>query len=179
MPVIPAQRQGDDTSASPTPRTRRNRVGSVVLSVVAAAGLVVAVLLIGPALSPAPVTTNGNAGDTLTVGQLRMTASPLTARESMFGPTLCSTVTYRNVGSSPESIDAMYDWKLRNPSARTVSTGLLGTDTSLAAGQLAGGRTTTGEVCFDRTAAESGRYLLQFAPMGFSAERAVWTDQVG
>lgn len=176
MPGAPEAESIRPTVTGPDPRT--GRLGTSAM-VVAVAGLLAAFLLSGPALSAEPTTTTGAAGDTLSVGDLRMTASTVTPRESMFGPTLCSTVTYRNSGSAPESIDALYDWKLRDPSGEVVPAGVSGTDSSLTAGQLAGGRTISGDVCFDHTAARSGRYVVRFDPMGFSSERAAWTDQLG
>jgi hypothetical protein len=164
--------------AAPGPRPPRERLGTVA-TIVAAVGVVAAFVLIGPALSSEPTTTTVAVGEVVGVGDLQMTAGPLTPGDSVAGRTLCSTVTYRNTGSAPESIDALYDWKLRDPSGEVVPAGVFGTDSALSAGQLGGGRSISGDVCFDRTAARSGRYVVQFDPMGFSSDRGAWLNQVG
>lgn len=176
--VTTSQNAGIARSPVTGPRTRPGRLGTAAW-VVAVAGLVAAVLLIGPALSSEPITTTVAAGDALEVGGLQLTASPLTSGESMVGPTLCSTVTYRNTGSAPASVDAVYDWKLRDPSGAVVSAGVFGTDSAITAGQLAAGRATGGAVCFDHAATAAGWYTLQFDPMGFSSDRGAWTDRIG
>ena len=116
----------------------------------------------------------GNAGDTLTVGDLQITATPLKDGDSTLGETLCSTVTYVNTGSGQESFNGGFDWKLQDPNGAALMTGFTGSSSMLSAGRLAPSGRTTGDVCFDDKAGAKGRYILLFDPMSFSSERGAW-----
>jgi hypothetical protein len=116
----------------------------------------------------------GNAGDTLTVGDLKITATPLKAGDSTLGGTLCSTVTYVNTGTGRESFNGGFDWKLQDPDGAALMTGFTGSSSMLSAGQLAPGGRTTGDMCFDDKAGAEGQYVLLFDPMSFSSERGAW-----
>jgi hypothetical protein len=116
----------------------------------------------------------GNAGDTLTVGDLQITATPLKDGDSTLGETLCSTVTYVNTGSGQESFNGGFDWKLQDPDGAALMTGFTGSSSMLSAGRLAPSGRTTGDVCFDDKAGAKGRYILLFDPMSFSSERGAW-----
>ncbi|MBN9759073.1 hypothetical protein Ae406Ps2_3225c [Pseudonocardia sp. Ae406_Ps2] len=121
----------------------------------------------------------GDAGGTLTVGNLQIAASPLTPGDSPIGQTLCSDVTYTNTGSGTESFNGGFDWKLQDPNGAALMTTLLGSDTLLTAGQLAPGGTMTGTVCFDRPSGATGQYVLLYDAMDFSSSRGAWLNQVG
>jgi hypothetical protein len=116
----------------------------------------------------------GNAGATLTVGDLKITATPLKAGDSTLGETLCSTVTYMNTGSGQESFNGGFDWKLQDPNGAALMTGFTGSSSMLSAGQLAPGGQTTSDMCFDDKTGVKGQYVLLFDPMSFSSERGAW-----
>ena len=130
-----------------------------------------------PGSTPNDVT--GSAGDALTVGDVQVSATPLTAGDSPIGETLCSTVTYTNTGSAAGTFNGIFDWKLQDPAGAALMPGLLGSSSILSAGDLAPGGKTSGDVCFDRTGDAAGRYVLLFDPMDFSSARGAWLNQVG
>ncbi|MEU6700243.1 DUF4352 domain-containing protein [Pseudonocardia sp. NPDC046786] len=121
----------------------------------------------------------GNAGDTLTVGDLQISASALRPGDSTIGQTLCADVTYTNAGTTPGSFNGGFDWKLQDPNGAALMTSLLGADRVLSAGDLAPGGTTSGTVCFDHANGDAGQFVLLFDPMNFSSERGAWLNQVG
>ncbi|MGM0721932.1 MAG: DUF4352 domain-containing protein [Actinomycetota bacterium] len=120
-----------------------------------------------------------DAGETLTVRNLQIAATPLKPGDSTIGQTLCSDVTYTNTGSGTESFNGGFDWKLQDPNGAALMTTLLGSDSLLSAGRLAPGGTTTGSVCFDRPSGATGQYVLLYDPMDFSNGRGAWLNQVG
>ncbi|MBN9736175.1 MULTISPECIES: DUF4190 domain-containing protein [unclassified Pseudonocardia] len=121
----------------------------------------------------------GNGGDTLTVGDMQISATALEPGDSTLGQTLCSTVTYTNTGSSTGSFNGGFDWQLQDPNGAALMSSLLGSDQILSAGQLAPGGTTSGTVCFDRPSGSAGQYVMLYNPMSFSSERGAWLNQVG
>jgi hypothetical protein len=121
----------------------------------------------------------GNGGDALTVGDMQITATALKPGDSTLGKTLCTTVTYKNNGSTPGSFNGGFDWKLQDPAGAALMTGFGGSTGVLSAGQLAPGGTTSGDVCFDQKASASGQYVLLYDPMNFSSTRGAWLNQVG
>jgi len=121
----------------------------------------------------------GNAGDTLTVGDLQISASALQPGDATLGQTLCTDVTYTNSGSTPADFNGGFDWKLQDPNGAALMTSVLGADRLLSAGDLAPGGTTSGTVCFDRSGGASGQFVLLYDPMSFSSERGAWLNQVG
>lgn len=102
-------------------------------------------------------------GDQVTVGDLTVTAQPLTAAQLPFsdGPAACSTVTYRNTGSASGPFN-LFDWQMQS-TAGTVVTPAFGTDDSaLGSGQLVPGGEVSGQVCFEGRAG-TGSVLLYTA----------------
>ncbi|MEN3303226.1 DUF4352 domain-containing protein [Pseudonocardia sp.] len=131
----------------------------------------------GSAVAFAGSTSNdivGNAGDTLAVGDLRITATPLKAGDPTLGETLCSTVTYVNTGSGQESFNGALDWKLQDPDGAALTTGFTGSRSMLSAGRLGPGGRTTGDMCFAGKAGAKGQYVLLFDPRSFSSGRGAW-----
>lgn len=118
----------------------------------------------------------GNAGDTLTVGDMQVTASPLKAGDSTLGKTLCSTVQIVNKGSRPGNFNII-DWKLQDPGGAALMTGFTGSKNMLSSGELAPGGNTSGDMCFDDKSAASGQYVLLYDPMDFSSDRGAWLNQ--
>ncbi|TCK26996.1 DUF4190 domain-containing protein [Pseudonocardia endophytica] len=121
----------------------------------------------------------GKPGETLTVGDMQVTASALKPGDSTLGKTLCTTVTYKYNGSTTGSFNGGFDWKLQDPNGAALMTGFTGSDKALSAGQLAPGGTTSGDVCFDQNNAASGQYVLLYDAMTFSSDRGAWLNQVG
>lgn len=123
----------------------------------------------------------GNAGDALTIGDMQITATALKPGDSTLGKTLCSTVTYKNNGSTPAQFSGMGDWKLQDPSGAALMTGFAGSTNILSTGDLAPGGTTSGDMCFDRnTSAAGGQFVLLYKPMlSFTSDRGAWLNQVG
>jgi hypothetical protein len=119
-------------------------------------------------------TAPGKPGDTLTTGDLQLTAAPLTSKTPQFmGPMKCAEVSYRNTGSGQASYNA-FDWKLQNPAGAIVSPSF-GGDNSLSSGQLAPGGTTSGQVCFDAKDAQSGSYTLSYEGGPFT-DKVSWVN---
>lgn len=103
-----------------------------------------------PATSSASAQTTGNYGDSLTAGGLTLTVSaPRQISNQFLGPQVCSTVTYRNTGSSSESFNP-FDWKFRTSSGVESSASIpFNSDSPLRSGQLSPGGTVSGQVCAD------------------------------
>lgn len=113
------------------------------------------------AATPGDAAATGNPGDTLTSGDLQLTAGPLTNQTPQFGgPLKCAEVSYRNTGSTQVPFN-MFDWKLQNP-AGAITDVTIGGDNTLSSGQLAPGGTTSGQVCFDARDGQSGAYTLTY-----------------
>jgi len=121
----------------------------------------------------------GNAGDTLTVGDMQVSATALKPGNTPIGQTLCTTVTYKYTGSTTGHFNGGFDWKLQDPNGAALLTGFSDSSNALSAGQLAPGGTTSGDICFDRNASASGQYVLLYDPMTFSSTRGAWLNQVG
>lgn len=119
----------------------------------------------------------GQAGEMLALGDAQVSATPVAAGDDTLGATICSTVTLNN--ASDEAIDFnAFDWKLQNPSGTILSTGFIGSDNILSAGQIAPGGTATGDVCFDPEAV-AGQYILFYEPVfSFFSNRAAWINML-
>lgn len=107
-----------------------------------------------------------------------MTATELTPGDATLQKTLCSTVTYQNGGSDTASFNGGFDWKLQDPNGAIMTTGLLGSDNLLTAGQLVPGGKTSGDVCFDAPqGSPSGTYVLLLDPsFRFTSDRIAWIN---
>ena len=112
---------------------------------------------------------------------MQVTATALKPGDSTLGKTLCSTVTYKNNGSTPGSFNGWLRLEAAGPGRRGADDrASAGSNNSmLSAGQLAPGGTTTGDVCFDSNASASGQYVLLYDAMTFSSTRGAWLNQVG
>lgn len=121
----------------------------------------------------------GKPGETLSIGDMQVTASALKSGDSALGKTLCTTVTYKYMGSTTGSFNGGFDWKLQDPAGAALMTGFTGSNNALLAGQLVPGGTTSGDVCFDQKSSASGQYVLLYDAMTFSSDRGAWLNQVG
>lgn len=121
--------------------------------------------------------TTAEPGQTITIDDVAITASPLFDGDNTFGATLCSTITIVNDSSNSESFN-LFDYNLQDPNGATRQIGMGGSGTELNSGELAaGGGTVTGDVCFDNATAMTGTFALTYAPaFSLSNERAVWVS---
>lgn len=121
----------------------------------------------------------GQAGETLTLGDIAVTSTPLIAGDATFGgSTLCTTATVQN--NSDETIDfSTFEWKLQAPSGTINNTTFTGSQNLLSTGQVAPGGTATGDICFDNEPAESGEFIVLYEPIfSFFSDRAAWINTV-
>lgn len=119
----------------------------------------------------------GQAGETLTLGDIAVTSTPLIAGDATFGgSTLCTTATVQN--NSDETIDfSTLDWKLQAPSGTINNTTFTGSQNLLSTGQVAPGGTATGDICFDNEPVESGQSVVLYEPIfDFFSDRGAWIN---
>lgn len=120
---------------------------------------------------PVPEAVNvGAAGDTLTVDGVSVTASPLETQSNPLGTVTCSKVSYTNSSGDNVSFNALFEWKLQDPSKVIHNMTPLGDDL-LSSGELADGGEVVGNVCFDTSG--SGQYKLTREPMSFD-DKMTW-----
>lgn len=132
----------------------------------------------GPAAFPGADENDviGTAGDTLDMGDVQVTATPLVAGDATLEQTLCTTATM--VNNSDEQVDFhAWDWELQAPSGTILNSTVMGSDDILSGGGIAPGGTTTGDVCFEGDPAESGQFVILYEAMfSLSADRAAWIN---
>ncbi|WP_342022557.1 DUF4352 domain-containing protein [Arthrobacter citreus] len=119
----------------------------------------------------------GQAGETLTLGDIAVTSTPLIAGDAAFGGSvLCTTATVQN--NSSETIDfSTFDWKLQAPSGTINNTTITGSQNLLSTGQVAPGGTATGDICFDNEPAEAGQSVVLYEPIfDFFSDRGAWIN---
>lgn len=118
----------------------------------------------------------GQAGEALKLGDVTVTSAAIVNGDATLGATLCTPVSLTN--GSKDTIDFnTYDWKLQSPGGTIVDPTIVGSENMLRSGQIVPGGSTTGDVCFDNKAPESGKYVVLYSPMFklFSA-RAAWIN---
>jgi Domain of unknown function (DUF4352) len=122
------------------------------------------------------------AGEPVTTdSKVTMTATSLSKGDTVAGQkTMCSNVSYANGGDDPATFNGGFDWKLQDPNGAIVSTGLLGSDKLLSAGQLAPGGKVTGDVCFSLpNGSAKGQYVLLLDPsFRFTSDRIAWINNL-
>lgn len=174
-------------------------IAGIILSVVAIVGAILANVLFGAAVSSvsnsidqqaaddAEAATQfpgataddvvGQAGETLTVGDISVTTTGLTAQtdEVLDQSYLCSSVTYLNGGSDPATFN-IFDWSLQDPAGAARTVGIFG-DSNLQSGDLAPGGTVTGDVCFEGDT-NPGEYVLLYDGSLFGTERGAWLNTI-
>lgn len=118
----------------------------------------------------------GTAGDTLDIGEVSVTSTPLVAGDATFESTLCTTATM--VNNADEQVDFhAWDWELQAPSGTILNSTVGGSDNTLSGGGIAPGGTATGDVCFEGDPNESGQYVVLYEAMfSFSTDRAAWIN---
>lgn len=119
----------------------------------------------------------GQAGETLTVGDVSVTTTGLTARtDDVLGGTYsCSTVTYVNGGSDPATFNT-FDWSLQDPAGAARTVGIFG-DNNLQSGDLAPSGTVTGDICFEGETSP-GQSVLLYDGSLFGTERGAWLNTI-
>ncbi len=172
-------------------------IAGIILSVLAIIGAIVANVLLGAAVDSvsdsieedeaanAEAATQfpgataddvvGQAGETLTVGDITATTTALTPQtDALDASYLCSTVTYVNNGTEQGTFNT-FDWSLQDPDGAARTVGIFG-DNNLQSGDLAPGGTVTGDVCFEGAATAPGQYVLLYAGSLFGSERGAWLN---
>ena len=121
----------------------------------------------------------GQAGETLILGDIAVTSTPLITGDATFGgSTLCTTATVQNNSDETINFNAL-EWKLQAPSGTINNTTFTGSQNLLSAGEVAPGGTTTGDICFDNDPAESGEFIVLYEPLfSFFSDRAAWINNV-
>ena len=115
----------------------------------------------------------GQAGGSVTVQDVTLTTTAVSAQSNALGSFLCSTVTYVNDGDQQGSFNTL-DWRLQDPAGAARIVGIFG-DNDLSAGQLAPGGTVTGDVCFEG-GADPGQYVLLYEGSLFDRGRGAWIN---
>ena len=112
-------------------------------------------------------------GQTITLDEVDVTATPLATGDAFGTPVLCSTVTLVNGGDDAASFNT-FDFTLQDPAGAARNPTFGGTEDDLGSGELAPGGTASGDVCFEG-GAEPGQYALIYEAT-FSSDRAVWVN---
>ena len=115
------------------------------------------------------------AGESLTVQDVTLTATAVSPQSNALGSFVCSTVTYVNDGDQQSSFN-IFDWSLQDPAGAARTVGIFG-DNDLSSGELAPGGTVTGDVCFEG-GADPGQYVLLYEGSLFDRGRGAWINTV-
>ena len=87
------------------------------------------------------------------------------------GTSICVAVSIKNHNRSTISYNDLY-WSLQTPSGKVVDTNFTASS-DLGSGNIVGGGTASGNVCFDDPG-QSGKYVGIYKPDPFSAARGIW-----
>ncbi len=129
-----------------------------------------------------PNDTSVEAGGSVTSDGVTTTSSPL-SRQQQFGDIyLCTQVTIQNNSEEQATFNALFDWKMQDPSGTTKDATLMGaaTENFLGSGEVAPGGTAKGDVCFESPqGTPSGTYVVLFDPtFRFSSNRIGWINKL-
>jgi len=91
--------------------------------------------------------------------------------DPLSGTSICAAVSIKNHNSSTISYNDLY-WTLQTPSGEVVDTNFSASP-DLGSGNIIGGGTASGNVCFDDPG-QSGKYVGIYKPDPFSAARGIW-----
>jgi hypothetical protein len=100
-----------------------------------------------------------------------VTATWTRSTDSLSQAVICAAVTIKNNNKSTISYNE-FDWKLQTPSGKVLDASLADTN-ALNSGDLVGGGTASGNVCFDDPA-QSGGYVGIYKPDPYNATRGIW-----
>ncbi|MBN9800974.1 MULTISPECIES: hypothetical protein [Pseudonocardia] len=178
----------------PPPAPKKKRTGLKVTLGILVAIVVIAIATGGGGDEQAPAAASGDAnaapaaagaaasgdqsvkfGQEATSGDLAISASA-PEQVTEFGMTqACSTVTYKNNGSSPASFNP-FDWKFTTPAGVEASASIpfnAGAK-ALNSGQLAPGGTTSGMICGDQQTTDVN--AVKYAPSFSFSDPITWTN---
>jgi hypothetical protein len=109
--------------------------------------------------------------NTVAIANTTVTATWTRSTDSLGNNSICAAVNIKNHNSSTISYNDLY-WKLQTPSGKVEDTNFTATG-DLGSGDLVGGGTATGNVCFDDPG-QSGTYVGIYKPDPFSRARGIW-----
>jgi hypothetical protein len=87
------------------------------------------------------------------------------------GAEICAAITIKNHNSSTITYNDLY-WTLQTPSGEIVNSNFEASP-DLGSGNMIGGGTATGNVCFDDPG-QSGVYVGIYKPDPFNSDRGIW-----
>lgn len=128
--------------------------------------------------------TGVQAGGSVTSDGITTTASPLEPRRQQYidETFLCTRVTIQNNADEQASFNALFDWKMQDPSGTTRDATLMGAseENFMGSGEIAPGGTATGDICFEApSGSPRGTYVVLFDPtFRFSSNRVGWINEL-
>jgi Domain of unknown function (DUF4352) len=105
-----------------------------------------------------------------------VTATWARSQDSIGDAVICARVTIKNNNSSTISYNELY-WKLQTPSGAVLDSSYAETN-PLNSGDLVGGGTASGNVCFDDPGT-TGNYVGIYKPDPYNATRGIWLFPLG
>ena len=109
--------------------------------------------------------------NTVSIANTVVTATWARSTDNLGSASICAAVTIKNNNTSTISYNDLY-WKLQSPSGTVVDTSFSATN-DLSSGNLVGGGTVSGNVCF-ADPAQSGGYIGIYKPDPYNATRGIW-----
>ena len=109
--------------------------------------------------------------NSVAIANTKVTATWSRLQDSFQQNVICGAVTIKNNNSSTISYNE-FDWKLQTPSGTVLDTTVAASN-ALNSGDLVGGGTATGNVCFTDPGT-SGSYVGIYKPDAFNATRGIW-----
>jgi hypothetical protein len=94
-----------------------------------------------------------------------------TPSSTPLGNSICAAVSIKNHNSSTISYNDLY-WTLQTPSGEVVDGNFQGSP-DLGSGNIVGGGTASGNVCFDDPG-QTGTYVGIYKPDPFNSDRGIW-----
>lgn len=107
----------------------------------------------------------------VSVANATVTATWAKAQDPTGSNQICAAVTIKNHNTSTISFNE-FDFKLQSPSGKVEDAGVAFTN-ALNSGDIVGGGTTSGNICFDDPG-QAGTYVGIYKPDPFSADRGIW-----
>jgi len=111
--------------------------------------------------------------NTVALANTTVTATWTRSTGSLGENFVCAAVTIKNHNSSTISYNDLFYWKLQTPSGKVEDSNPFAATNALGSGDLVGGGTATGNVCFDDPA-QTGTYVGIYKPDPLNATRGIW-----
>lgn len=122
----------------------------------------------------------GEAGTELTVGDVAITAGPLTPASDDLGQYYCTDITATNNGSETLTSFGTFSFKVQNPSGSATDSTFSTIDGQLQSSDLAPGGQTSGKVCFDADQVAPGQNVVLYEEIiSFDDARGAWINTIG